>query len=157
MRVGLKSWQEPCSEFGEQCRSQVFVRFDFGDRFRKSGDFLKALGSKFLIWRNVRSVYLHVFAYIYSCIGLLFSSLLMVWKFMTANESFASFERGAWYWRYFARPQLFPPNAEIVLKRWCSNFLARGPHLSFRNPSQATRITNLNKNSLKNSLKWLKC
>ena len=45
----------------------------------------------------------------------------------------------------------------IDVKQWCSNFLARGPHLSFRNPSRVTRINNLNKNSLKNSLKWLKC
>ena len=43
------------------------------------------------------------------------------------------------------------------VSQWCSNFLARGPHLSFRNPSRATRICNLNKNYLKNSLKWLKC
>jgi len=35
--------------------------------------------------------------------------------------------------------------------------LARGPHLSFRNPSRTTRINNLNKNSLKNYLKWSKC
>ena len=41
-----------------------------------------------------------------------------------------------------------------LVKQWCSNFLARGPHLSFRNPSRATRINNLNKNSLINSLKW---
>jgi len=29
------------------------------------------------------------------------------------------------------------------LWQWCSNVLARGPHLSFRNPLQATRINNL--------------
>jgi len=45
----------------------------------------------------------------------------------------------------------------LTLRQWCSNFLARGPHLSFRNPSRATRINNRNKNSLKNSLLWLKC
>jgi len=39
----------------------------------------------------------------------------------------------------------------IGLLQWCSNFLARGPHLSFRNPSRATRINNLNTNGLK----WL--
>ena len=42
------------------------------------------------------------------------------------------------------------------LKQWYSNVLARGPHLSFRNPSRATSVNNLNKNSLKNSFKWLK-
>jgi len=36
-----------------------------------------------------------------------------------------------------------------ALWQWYSNFLARGPHLSFRNPSRATRINHLNKNSLK--------
>jgi len=30
--------------------------------------------------------------------------------------------------------------------QWYSNVLARGPHLSFRNPSRATIINNLNKN-----------
>jgi len=45
----------------------------------------------------------------------------------------------------------------IHLQQWCSNFLARGPHLSFRNSSRATRINDLNKNSLQNYLKWLKC
>jgi len=45
----------------------------------------------------------------------------------------------------------------ITLIQWCSNFLTLGPHLSFRNPSRATRINNLNENSLKNSLKWSKC
>jgi len=40
----------------------------------------------------------------------------------------------------------------VSLNQWYSNVLARGPYLSFRNPSRATRI-NLNKNSLK----WLKC
>jgi len=37
----------------------------------------------------------------------------------------------------------------IALHQWCLNFLARGPHLSFRNPSQVTRMNILNKNSLK--------
>ena len=41
----------------------------------------------------------------------------------------------------------------VYVAQWCSNFLARGPHLSFRNPSGATRINNLDKNSLKSSLK----
>ena len=49
-----------------------------------------------------------------------------------------------------------PPPRLVRLWQWCSNFLSCGPHLSFRNPSGATRIYNL-KNSLKNSLKWLKC
>jgi len=40
-----------------------------------------------------------------------------------------------------------------ALRQWCSNFPARGPYLSFRNPSRATRINHLNKNSLKNYLK----
>jgi len=44
-------------------------------------------------------------------------------------------------------------NMTVGQAQWCWNFLARGPHLSFRNPSWATRINNLNKNSLK----WLKC
>jgi len=35
-----------------------------------------------------------------------------------------------------------------ALLQCCSNLLARGPHLSFRNPSRGTRINNLNKNSL---------
>ena len=47
--------------------------------------------------------------------------------------------------------------SEHPIQQWCSNFLARGPHLSFRNHSRATRINNLNKNSPKNSLNWLKC
>jgi len=29
------------------------------------GDILKAFGSKFLVWRNACSVYLHVFTYMY--------------------------------------------------------------------------------------------
>jgi len=37
-----------------------------------------------------------------------------------------------------------------ALGQSCSNLLARGPHLSFRNLSWATRINNLSKNSLKN-------
>jgi len=33
--------------------------------WRISGDFFKALGSKFFGWRNARRAYLHVFAYIF--------------------------------------------------------------------------------------------
>ena len=56
----------------------------------------------------------------------------------------------------FFKPGGPPPPRLVRLWQWCSNFLSCGPHLSFRNPSGATRIYNL-KNSLKNSLKWLKC
>ena len=42
-----------------------------------------------------------------------------------------------------------PGSRSRPLQQWCSNFLARGAHLSFRNPSRATRINNLNKNYLK--------
>ena len=38
---------------------------------------------------------------------------------------------------------------EIHYTSGAQSFLARGPHLSFRNPSRATRTNNLNKNSLK--------
>ena len=44
-----------------------------------------------------------------------------------------------------------------TLRQWCSNFLARGPHLSFKNPSWASRINYLNKNFLKNYFKLLNC
>jgi len=40
-----------------------------------------------------------------------------------------------------------------TLSQWCSNVLARGPHLSCRNSSRATRTNSLNKNYLKDSLK----
>jgi len=42
---------------------QIFL---FGD-LANFWQFFKAFGSKFLIWRNVRSVYLHVFAYRFIC------------------------------------------------------------------------------------------
>ena len=57
--------------------------------------------------------------------------------------------------QYFSNILLNCNRIEIGLYQWCSNFSAPGPHLSFRNPSLATRINNLNKNYLKNSLKWL--
>jgi len=65
--------------------------------WRISGGCLKAFGSKFLVWRNVRSVHLHVCAYIFTC-RLLFLSLLMVWKFMTLNESVGVLKVEVWYW-----------------------------------------------------------
>jgi len=34
-------------------------------------------------------------------------------------------------------------NIDLGLHQWCSNLLACGPHLSFWNPSRATRINNL--------------
>jgi len=46
--------------------------------------FWKYLAPNFLVWRNVRPVYLHVFVYMFIC-RLLFLSLLMVWKFMISN------------------------------------------------------------------------
>jgi len=44
---------------------------------------------------------------------------------------------------------LWEMRTPMGMRQWCSNVLARGPHLSFRNPSRATRIITLITNSLK--------
>jgi len=62
----------------------------FGYKYVGLAIFRKHLAPNFLVWRNVRPVYLHVFAYIY--VDLQFLSLLMVCKFMTSNESVKVFK-----------------------------------------------------------------
>jgi len=50
--------------------------------------------------------------------------------------------------KFSAILQTKAPSIADYVQQWCSNFLARGPHLSFRNPSRVTRINNLTKNYL---------
>jgi len=86
---------------------------------RKSGEVWKHLATIFLVWRNIlRYLFLvryslkmcssvifiytlyictYVLMLIYSYAALVFLSLLMVWKFVTSNESVIVLKVGAWF------------------------------------------------------------
>jgi len=90
---------------------------EFVARFRKSCEFWKRLATNILVWRfgeflaifesiwpqilwfgEMYDLYICTYLLTYSYVDLLFLSLLMVWKFMTSNESAKVLKVEAWDW-----------------------------------------------------------
>ena len=99
----------------------------------------------------------------FSILGTQFSILGTQFSILgTQIRSLNNLKKNCFHWKqttqYYVKRSIpkFAAVLDVHLRQWCSNFLARGSHSSFRNPSRATRINNLNENSLKNYLKWLK-